>query len=193
MKNNEKKNQLIKAASKRFSKLGYYKTTLEEVARDIRISKATIYHYFNSKDELYFSVLEWEANDINEKIKAIFNDESIDLLERFVKYFELKETLLQENKIITNLIFKRLLSDLTENETAVIDKFFSEEIEILKLVMSFIYRGQIEKYDVIITKEIVYLSWMTALLKNKLSTKETEKTFFEINRIKSILSLYLPK
>ena len=33
---------------------GSGKTTLEEIARDIRIGKATIYHYFSSKDELYY-------------------------------------------------------------------------------------------------------------------------------------------
>lgn len=192
MKNNDKKFQLIKAASKRFSKLGYYKTTLEEVARDIRIGKATIYHYFNSKDELYFAVLEWEANDIIERIKSIFNDESIEISERFVNYFELKETILKENKIITNLLFKRIVSELNESESSVIDKFLSDEIEVVNLFISFIYREQVEKFEMIIPKEIVLMSWMTALLKNKLSTSETEKGLFEKNRIKSILSLYLP-
>lgn len=192
MKNNDKKFQLIKAASKRFSKLGYYKTTLEEVARDIRIGKATIYHYFNSKDELYFAVLEWEANDIIERIKSIFNDESIEISERFVNYFELKETILKENKIITNLLFKRIVSELNESESSVIDKFLSAEIEVVNLFISFIYREQVEKFEMIIPKEIVLMSWMTALLKNKLSTSETEKGLFEKNRIKSILSLYLP-
>lgn len=192
MKNNDKKFQLIKAASKRFSKLGYYKTTLEEVARDIRIGKATIYHYFNSKDELYFAVLEWEANDIIERIKSIFNDESIEISERFVNYFELKETILKENKIITNLLFKRIVSELNESESSVIDKFLSDEIEVVNLFISFIYREQVEKFEMIISKEIVLMSWMTALLKNKLSTSETEKGLFEKNRIKSILSIYLP-
>lgn len=192
MKNNDKKFQLIKAASKRFSKLGYYKTTLEEVARDIRIGKATIYHYFNSKDELYFAVLEWEANDIIERIKSIFNDESIEISERFVNYFELKETILKENKIITNLLFRRIISELNESESSVIDKFLSDEIEVVNLFISFIYRKQVEKFDMIIPKEIVLISWVTALLKSNFTNSETEKVFFEKNRIKSILSIYLP-
>ena len=41
---NDRKNQIIKAAAKRFARHGLNKTTLDEVARDIRIGKATIYH-----------------------------------------------------------------------------------------------------------------------------------------------------
>ncbi len=49
---NDRKIQIIKAAAKRFARHGLNKTTLDEVARDIRIGKATIYHYFTSKDDL---------------------------------------------------------------------------------------------------------------------------------------------
>jgi len=52
---NERKHQIIRAAVKRFARHGHGKTTLEEIARDIRIGKATIYHYFESKDELFFA------------------------------------------------------------------------------------------------------------------------------------------
>jgi AcrR family transcriptional regulator len=53
----EKKLQIIKAAAKRFDKHGLAKTTLNEIARDLRIGKATLYGYFSSKEELFFSVL----------------------------------------------------------------------------------------------------------------------------------------
>ena len=42
----ERKQQIIRAAVKRFARHGHGKTTLDEIARDIRIGKATIYHYF---------------------------------------------------------------------------------------------------------------------------------------------------
>ena len=53
----EKKKQLIRTAAKRFEKHGIKKTTLDEIARDLRITKATIYHYFNSKEDLFHSTL----------------------------------------------------------------------------------------------------------------------------------------
>lgn len=192
MKNNDRKIQLIKAASKRFSKLGYYKTTLEEVARDIRIGKATVYHYFNSKDELYFAVIDWELNDFIDNIKSIFNDESIDILERFVKYFHFKETYLSENKVITNLLSKKFSSELNEKESELISKLFFDEIEIIRLVISFIYREQIEKFDENIPAEIVYLSWMLAISNNKFSSHQNGKNLFNETRIKSLIKIFFP-
>lgn len=192
MKNNERKNQLIKAASKRFSKLGYYKTTLEEVARDIRIGKATIYHYFTSKDELYNAVLEWESNDIIEKIKSIFNYETIEISERFIKYFELKNSILADNKIISLLFIRKISSELNEKESELLERLISDESKIIGLVMSFLNREQIEKYDDKIPKELVYLSWMISVINNKLIKDGTEKNLFSDSRIKSIIKSFLP-
>jgi len=192
MKNNERKNQLIKAASKRFSRLGYYKTTLEEVARDIRIGKATIYHYFKSKDELYTAVLEWESIELIEKIKAIFNDETIEIMDRFIKYFELKNNILSENRIIAILFLRKISSELNETESELLEKLLSDEVNVVSLVVSFLNRENIEKYDNRIPKELVYLSWMIAIFKNTINKDETEKSFFSESRIKSFIKSFLP-
>ena len=74
---NKRKQQIIHAAVKLFVQHRPGKTTLDEIARDIRIGKATIYHYFESKDELFFASLKWEADQFIENIKAIFNNEML--------------------------------------------------------------------------------------------------------------------
>jgi AcrR family transcriptional regulator len=165
---------------------------LEEVARDIRIGKATIYHYFTSKDELYNAVLEWESNDIIERIKSIFNDETIEISDRFLKYFELKNSILSDNKIISLLFIRKISSELNEKESELLEKLISDESKIIGLVMSFLNRDQIEKYDKKMTKELVYLSWMISIINNKLNKDETEKNLFSDLRIKSILKSFLP-
>ena len=72
MKNNPRKQQIIKAAQRRFVRHGLAKTTLEEIARDLRLGKATIYHYFKSKEEIFYSVLNSEIERYIEEIKSIF-------------------------------------------------------------------------------------------------------------------------
>ena len=73
---NDRKNQIIRAAAKRFARHGLNKTTLDEVARDIRIGKATIYHYFTSKDDLYFATLKWECENFIDQVKIILERDS---------------------------------------------------------------------------------------------------------------------
>ncbi len=62
-----KKELIIEAASRRFERYGYTKTSLEEIAHDLGIGKATIYHYFGSKEDLLLNVIQMEAARLREK------------------------------------------------------------------------------------------------------------------------------
>jgi len=61
---------ILAAAEKRFAREGFHVTTLEQVAADIDISKATIYLYFTNKEELLFSVLEGKFEHYTQHIKG---------------------------------------------------------------------------------------------------------------------------
>lgn len=52
-----KKKQILEAAYKRFSHYGYSKTTMNEIAGDLSISKASLYYYFPDKSQLYAGVI----------------------------------------------------------------------------------------------------------------------------------------
>ncbi len=52
-----KKNQILDAAYKRFSQLGYSKTTMNDLAGDLSMSKALLYYYFPDKSQLYTGVI----------------------------------------------------------------------------------------------------------------------------------------
>ncbi|MGI4022943.1 MAG: TetR/AcrR family transcriptional regulator [Janthinobacterium lividum] len=52
-----KKKQILDAAYKRFSHYGYSKTTMNEIAGDLSMSKALLYYYFPDKSQLYAGVI----------------------------------------------------------------------------------------------------------------------------------------
>lgn len=49
----EKREQIIRAAMKNFSKNGYRKTVMDEIVADAGVSKGLVFHYFGSKKALY--------------------------------------------------------------------------------------------------------------------------------------------
>ncbi len=51
-----RKKEIIDAAEKIFFKLGFESASVEKVAEEAELSKATLYLYFKSKDELYFAI-----------------------------------------------------------------------------------------------------------------------------------------
>lgn len=64
-----RKDQIIEAASRLFRQFGYLKTSVDDIARFLGIGKATIYHYFRSKEEIFLQVLQLEADRIAEKTR----------------------------------------------------------------------------------------------------------------------------
>ena len=52
-----KRNDIILAAEKVFFKKGYLNATMDDVTKEAGFSKRTIYKYFNSKEQLYFEIM----------------------------------------------------------------------------------------------------------------------------------------
>ncbi len=53
----EAKNRIIKESVKFFSKKGYHKTKMADIATSLGVSKGAIYQYFGSKEELFLEVI----------------------------------------------------------------------------------------------------------------------------------------
>jgi TetR/AcrR family transcriptional regulator, repressor of fatR-cypB operon len=51
------KESIKRAAQELFRKFGYHKTSVNEIAKKAKIAKATIYKYFNSKEEILHGLL----------------------------------------------------------------------------------------------------------------------------------------
>jgi len=59
---------LINVAGNIFSKFGFKKTTMDEIADAARKGKSSIYYYFSSKEEIFGAVVEKEATILEKKI-----------------------------------------------------------------------------------------------------------------------------
>ncbi len=79
------KKRLIEAASRMFARFGFKKTTMEEIAAEARKGKSSLYYYFESKEEIFNAVVEYEAEILKTKlIEAIENSPNI--FEKFKNY-----------------------------------------------------------------------------------------------------------
>jgi len=58
-----KKERILEAAYQRFLHYGYSKTTMNEIAGDLSMSKALLYYYFPDKSQLYVDVMRKLADD----------------------------------------------------------------------------------------------------------------------------------
>jgi uroporphyrinogen-III synthase len=81
-----KRERILNAAAKLFSQKSYHEVMMEDVAKMIGVAKGTVYNYFKSKEELYYSIMSLRMenllNSLKEKIKSEHN--SIDSLRTFI-------------------------------------------------------------------------------------------------------------
>ncbi|GAB4280263.1 MAG: fatty acid metabolism transcriptional regulator FadR [Candidatus Promineifilaceae bacterium] len=59
----ERTAQIIEAAVTAFSRLGFDRTRMDDIAQEAGVSKGTLYLYFNSKDEIITAVLDQFLNE----------------------------------------------------------------------------------------------------------------------------------
>ena len=72
----EVREQLIQAARQVFARFGYKKTALDDISREARKGKSTIYYYFKSKDDIFKAVIDAEA-----EIRAKTIDDQISVID----------------------------------------------------------------------------------------------------------------
>jgi len=73
-KKNPKKEKIIETATNIFSKFGIKKSTMDEIARKIRMGKSTLYHYFKNKEEIFLTVVKRESDILRENLKKAINE-----------------------------------------------------------------------------------------------------------------------
>jgi len=85
---------ILEHAMTEFARTGYSGTTMEAIAEAAGVSKGTLYNYFASKQELFFSLIDLGMEDLGTVMKvAMESDGSIQektrtLVARFLEVFE---------------------------------------------------------------------------------------------------------
>ncbi|MFV0482895.1 MAG: TetR/AcrR family transcriptional regulator [Bacteroidales bacterium] len=144
-KKNKKREEILKVAQDIFSKQGYKKTTLDEIAIAVQKGKSSLYYYFKSKEELFNEVILWEVELLKNELSRVIN-RNITPIEKLREY------------IITKLMTFRGLSNLyntlgkDEPAKEFIDKIMSkydrEEVRMIKrILIEGVRQGEFEVYD----------------------------------------------
>lgn len=64
----QKRAHILKSAARVFAEQGYDRASMSVLAKECGISKANIYHYYNSKDALLFDVLDTYLKTLRDRI-----------------------------------------------------------------------------------------------------------------------------
>ncbi|MDF1615859.1 TetR/AcrR family transcriptional regulator [Petrocella sp. FN5] len=105
-----RRQQILEAGHRLFVKQGFMVTTIEEIAKNVKIARTTVYEYFSSKDDILLALIEpmilQHPKDLPEG----------DTKSKLIYLIQSSLNQLQENKMIYRIFFEEFF-DL-EEETA---------------------------------------------------------------------------
>jgi AcrR family transcriptional regulator len=71
----EDQNKIIEMTEEKFFRDGFYKTTMDEVASEIKMSKKTIYKFFPSKEDLVTAIAKHFMEGVKSKVVPALNSD----------------------------------------------------------------------------------------------------------------------
>jgi len=72
-KKDANRESILKIAQEIFSKYGYKKTTLDDIANAVRKGKSSLYYYFTSKEDLFQAVIQKEVDLLRKELEIVVN------------------------------------------------------------------------------------------------------------------------
>lgn len=70
MRGPERRAQLLDVARQAFGRSGFHGVSMEEVAREAGVTKPILYDHFDSKEALYLALIESDALDLEDRVRA---------------------------------------------------------------------------------------------------------------------------
>ena len=95
-----RKEEIVEAASKRFSHFGFAKTTMNEIADDLRITKANLYYYYADKAALFRDVVRSIMDEIQLLDLELINGYNNNFIDIIYEWLELRSKYIKKHYVI---------------------------------------------------------------------------------------------
>ncbi len=180
----EFRKKIIITAGQIFSRYGFRKTTMDEIARELKMGKSSIYYYFTSKEEIFEAVVLHEANILrNELTTAIKSVESP--VEKVRNYVFVRMKTFEKLANYYNAIFDKNLDHFEFIEN-IRTKYDREELAMLRLLL---WHGTRKKVFSVANSEYTALAVQTTLKGLEVPLFWMKKEVNIENRLEAILDV----
>ncbi|QWG63658.1 TetR/AcrR family transcriptional regulator [Bacillus mycoides] len=150
----EKKEALIQAAMKEFSRVPLFEASISNIIKDAGIPRGSFYQYFEDKEDVFFFLLDEYSKRDNEKFISILKEKDGDLFDAYIELYQYMLTKFQnlENRNFFRNAFlnmnHKVENTLTRNVNE--ENYKSRLSEIMILINT-------EKLNIIEEREIFHI------------------------------------
>jgi AcrR family transcriptional regulator len=131
----ETRKEIIKNTREILSKMGYKKSSTEEIAKSLNKTKSALYHYFKSREEILMAVLHYEGEQLKNALREAIDKESdpqkklqiffIIRARQIYKLWNFYKSIIEEYFLRYSYIMMAL-DDYSRNEQAMVENILKE-------------------------------------------------------------------
>ena len=134
----ETREKIVDAAIVTFSKHGYDRTKMDDIAETANLSKGTIYLYFKSKEELFYAISENNIKALKEQLSVLFTKSEDLILDSQKFYVNFRKASEQSDKV-----FLETIAESSRNQRLQ-EMLYHQRMKVLDIVTEYL-KLQIKK------------------------------------------------
>ena len=134
----EVKEKIVQAAIATFSKYGYDKTRMDDIAESANLGKGTLYLYFKSKEELFYDISENSIKELKEQLSKLFSKKE-DLVHDAEKFYDQYRNLIHDSEKVSF----EMIAESSRNPK-LRKALYEQRMKVYDIVIDYL-RRQIEK------------------------------------------------
>jgi TetR/AcrR family transcriptional regulator, repressor for uid operon len=134
----EVKDKIVQAAITTFSKYGYDKTRMDDIAKSAKLGKGTLYLYFKSKEELFYAISENSIKELKEQLSKLFSKKE-DLVHDAEKFYDQYRNLIHDSEKVSF----EMIAESSRNPK-LRKALYEQRMKVYDIVIDYL-RRQIEK------------------------------------------------
>lgn len=188
----EKRESLIEAAMKEFSRAPLSEASISNIIKDAAIPRGSFYQYFEDKEDIFYYILEEYSSTLNQRFRSILVKEDGDLIPTFIESYRMMLESIQNKEF--RYFFKNAFLNMNYRIENTISKGISEERrnsrfeEVIKLVNTDLLNIQHEAELIHVVKIIRAVTFQNLIqvFALDLSMEESIKNYtLDLNLIKN--------
>lgn len=138
---------LLGAATALFAKKGYAGTSVREIVERAGVTKPVLYYYFENKEGLFRSILEW-ANELQKEMLSQVLESGGTAMERFIHLWQSVYRGVTEYRDLFNMIYNLIFGPPEGSPNYDLDQFQREMAETIKAIYrDGLARGEVREAD----------------------------------------------
>lgn len=134
----EIREKIVDAAIVTFSKHGYDRTKMDDIAETANLSKGTLYLYFKSKEELFYAISENNIKALKEQLSVLFTKSEDLILDSQKFYVNFRKASEQSDKV-----FLETIAESSRNQRLQ-EMLYHQRMKVLDIVTEYL-KLQIKK------------------------------------------------